>query len=409
MADYSDIANLFEKDSKLKKFSHKRWVKIHPTNDNYGENVSKQYNCRTIQDKVVNFHDGFLLLDVRIARNDLAAGDRAAPKGPHSFINQAIVRMNNNEIENCNSIFLSTEMQNQLEFSQDYTRVAKQFMWSQDTGEDETAANHGHTERIAMIPAVANHRIDCKVKIPLSFVSNFFRSLDFPLMNQLIEIDVIYRLANAVLQGGAACAVTIRSSALYLPIIELPDAENTRLMKAFSSKNFKKTFAWSRLTNRSVQGLQANIESSHEIEPSIDGARKLYVCPKTNFDFNQGAVDLHTTIKLRNFNIIIDSEDFYPQSIQNDEEAYELISENFNMGGKDPNTGCILDYKIFKTQNSFYVFDLSRQKVFQSDPRKSQSIRFRCTPSANCQLLFILAQEKETTIDFVNPLNTKTV
>ena len=79
------------------------------------------------------------------------------------------------------------------------------------------------------------------------------------------------------------------------------------------------------------------------------------------------------------------------------------------MGGKDANTGSLLDYKIFLTQNTFYVFDLSRQKIFQSDPRKSQSIRFRCTPSANCQLLCMLAQEKETTIDFINPLNTKTV
>ena len=113
-------------------------------------------------------------------------------------------------------------------------------------------------------------------------------------------------------------------------------------------------------------------------------------------------------ILLSHLKIVIDSEDFYSEDINNDEEAYEILSENFNMGGKDLNTGALLDFKIFKTQNKFYVFDLSRQKVFEGNPRKSQSIRFRCTPSAACRLKFFVAQEKTTTIDFAKPENTKT-
>ena len=142
MADYSDIVNLFSKEDKLKKFSHKRWVKIHPTNVNYGENTAIQYNCKTIQDKLVNYHDGYILLEVRIYHDDLAAANRAGPKGSHSFIKQTILRLNNNEIENMNDVFMAAELQNQLEFSQDYSRVAKQFMYSQDTSDYHGANNH---------------------------------------------------------------------------------------------------------------------------------------------------------------------------------------------------------------------------------------------------------------------------
>ena len=46
------------------------------------------------------------------------------------------------------------------------------------------------------------------------------------------------------------------------------------------------------------------------------------------------------------------SEDHYSEDINHDEEAYEIIIENFNMGGKDSNTGALLDFKMVKTQNS---------------------------------------------------------
>ena len=86
---------------------------------------------------------------------------------------------------------------------------------------------------------------------------------------------------------------------------------------------------------------------------------------------------------------------------------YELIAENFNIGGKDPNTGALLDCRMFKNQNKFYVFDLSRQKEFEGNTRKDQSVRFRCTPDAACRLKFFAAQEKTTTIDFAKSGNTK--
>ena len=409
MADYNDIHNLFTNDSHLKKYTHKRWVKIHPENQNYAENTVITYNCRNVQDKLVSFHDGYILLRVRIHRNDFDNNTRVAPKSSHAFIKQSIVRVNNSEIENLHNVFLITEMLNQLEFSHDYSRIAKQYFYSQDTSGDSANTNLGQSERKKLMPAPANNAFVVNVKIPLTYISSFLRSLDFPLLNQLIEFDITYRLLNAVLHPGAASTVQIQSSVLNLPIVELPRSENERLLKGFSSKSFKKSLQWYRFTTRSVDGLTADIEKSHEIEPTIDGVRKLFIIPRTDFNFSQTAVDLFTTIKLTKFNIVIDSEDFYLQDILNDEEAYELIAENLNMQGKDLNTGSLLDFRLWKTQNSFYVFDLSRQKVFELDPRKSQSIRFRGIPSADCSLMFFLAQEKETTFDFVSPMNTKTV
>ena len=215
------------------------------------------------------------------------------------------------------------------------------------------------------------------------------------------------------MQAGVANAntlvVQINKWTLYLPVVELPTVENTKFLKALSSGKFKKTLTRHKLIKRdSLNEFAANTEASIEVEPGLDGARKLYVIPKTNFNYNTTSPDPNTTISLRAVNIVIDSEDFFSESIQNDVEAYEIISENFSMARRNLNTGALLDYKIFKNQNKFYVFDLSRQKVFQGNPRKSQSIRFRCTPDAACRLKFFVAQEKTTTIDFAKPENSKT-
>ena len=133
--DYEDIESLFNNGDEVKKFSHKRWVEIHPVNIHYAKNTNIKYDCRTIDDKLVSYHDGYILLDVTISNNagangvsNLDATANFAPKGSHSFVKQTIVRLNNDEIENISDVFLSCEMQNQLEFSHDYSRLAKQYM-----------------------------------------------------------------------------------------------------------------------------------------------------------------------------------------------------------------------------------------------------------------------------------------
>ena len=57
-----------------------------------------------------------------------------------------------------------------------------------------------------------------------------------------------------------------------------------------------------------------------------------------------------------------------------------------------------------------YGFDLSRQEIFESDPKKSQSIRLRCDLGANdCKLIVVLSQEKTTQICMNDPSKTGTV
>ena len=87
---------------------------------------------------------------------------------------------------------------------------------------------------------------------------NFLRTIDFPLLNQLIRLEVTYRQRNAVLgtngatfagPQGDALYVTINRSSLFLPIVELPIDENAKLVNRLKSKSLKKKVIWNRMNN----------------------------------------------------------------------------------------------------------------------------------------------------------------
>ena len=113
-----------------------------------------------------------------MARAALAANNRSAPKGSHSFVSQAIIRLNNQEIENNQYVYISTAIQNSLEYSHDYSRNAMQYMFVQDTSADINE-NGGQTVRKAILPAVANNSVTFNVKLPSDICFKLLQNIRF--------------------------------------------------------------------------------------------------------------------------------------------------------------------------------------------------------------------------------------
>ena len=115
-----------------------------------------------------------------------------------------------------------------------------------------------------------------------------------------------------------------------------------------------------------------------------------------------------SNIVITDFNIEIDSKDYFNMNIRTDQEAYRLLVDNFNMAGSDMNTGSLLPITDWKDHYRIYTVDLSRQEVFEGDPYVSQTLRIRGTPSAG-RLRVFMFKNKKTQIDYSNPQNTRTV
>ena len=199
------------------------------------------------------------------------------------------------------------------------------------------------------------------------------------------------------------------SAQLLAPEVVLPTTENTKLIKAISSGKFEKTMVWDStdyvLTNTNVT---ANRPFNELLGTNLVGTQKILFMVHEHVN-DQEWVQTGSAVAVRNFNVEIDSKDLYNMNVATDQEAYRIVSDNFNSQGKDVNTGSLLPYTHWSDTFRVHAIDISRQEIFESDPNAIQTIRIRGTKSATGQLLVILCKNKQTQIDFANPQNTKTI
>ena len=84
-------------------------------------------------------------------------------------------------------------------------------------------------------------------------------------------------------------------------------------------------------------------------------------------------------------------------------KTYENIIKIAIDQGDDYITGCLLDYSYFKDRYKMIAIDLSKQQAFDADPRAIQQINFTANldREGNTTMFFIIAEAKETVLDFL--------
>ena len=105
-------------------------------------------------------------------------------------------------------------------------------------------------------------------------------------------------------------------------------------------------------------------------------------------------------VNITNYNVLIDSRNFYDQSINDQIKKYEEIRK-FAIGQRDDyTTGCLLDYQYLKDHYQSVAVDISKQKELDADPRAIQQIEFYGKLGTKSQVCTILKESKETVLEF---------
>ena len=84
-----------------------------------------------------------------------------------------------------------------------------------------------------------------KIVVPLKYLSNFWKSLEVPLLNCKDELSLKW-IENCILSSaGTAATFRITDAKLYVPIITLKTEDKTKLSKLLS-QGFKRSIYWSK-------------------------------------------------------------------------------------------------------------------------------------------------------------------
>ena len=107
-------------------------------------------------------------------------------------------------------------------------------------------------------------------------------------------------------------------------------------------------------------------------------------------------------MEIKDYNILINGENFFGQPIKNNKVTYENIRKIATGQRDDYTTGCFLDYPYFKDSYKMIAVDLSKQQALNADPRAIQQINFtgNLDRADNTRIYFILEEAKETILNF---------
>ena len=222
-----------------------------------------------------------------------------------------------------------------------------------------------------------------------------------PLINYEVNLILTWSSTCVITNSNGAGTFAITDTKFYVPVVTLSTQENTKFLQQLKS-GFKRVINWNKYLSK-PELLAENPNLNHLIEPSFQGVNRLFILAfqdderRTSPNFYY-----YPDVEIKDYNIMINGENFFDQPIKNKKTTYENIRKIATGQGDYYTTGCLLDYSYFADTYKMIAVDLSKQQALDADPRAIQQINFTANldRAGNTRVYFILKEAKETILDF---------
>ena len=247
-------------------------------------------------------------------------------------------------------------------------------------------------------------RLNVKVVVTLKYLSNFFRSLEMPLINCKIKLNLTWKKECVLSTNAGAVVFIINDTKLYVPVVTLPKEGNKDFIEQ-QNKGFQRSIYWNEYkTKEKDEDANANIFKYITLDPSFQGFNRLFVMAfnrENNQPTRNGQQKYYLPrIDLKKCSVIIDGRNFYDNPIESDIEKYRELKKVMIGKGEDYTTGSLLDYNYFNKHYKLVAVDLSKQKELDADPRAIQQIEFKYMLETDSIIYWVLEKSKETILEF---------
>ena len=171
-----------------------------------------------------------------------------------------------------------------------------------------------------------------KIVVPLKYLSNFFRSLEMPLINCKIHLElnwnnncVMYSAdtyAGADNDSNRETTFQVTSTKLYVPMINLSTKGNVNLTKQLN-EGFKRSVYLNEFKSKiETKTTNNNNVIRFPLDTSLQGVNRLLVLAFNDVNNNANRVqrDSHRKyflprVNITSYNVLIDGRNFYDQPI----------------------------------------------------------------------------------------------
>ena len=341
----------------------KKWVEVYDqSGGNY--NVNKEIRIKTsmLRSDLCDFSDAYIVVKgtITVVRSNNAKRNKAtALKNNAPFIN-CISKINGVKIDNTEDLDVVMPMCNLLEYSKNYKKTTGS-LWNYYRDQPSNAlSTNSESFKYKTSITGSTYNVDgdddyydankvrkkeSEVVIPLKHLSNFWRSLNMPLINCEVELILTWSkncvLADMTIRntgnnnGPPAIVAPTRlefkktDTKLYVPVVTLSKENEIKLLEQLKS-GFKRNVYWNKY--RSQVTIQKNNDNlSYLIDPTFTNVNRLFVLSFERIEENNIKKDYRDSfshyyvpkVEMKDFNVLIDEKRFFALPIKNEEEAYK--------------------------------------------------------------------------------------
>ena len=253
------------------------------------------------------------------------------------------------------------------------------------------------------VDAAGVRKLNVKVVVPLKYLSNFFRSLEMPLINCKIKLTLTWKKECVLSTGVGEAVLIIIDPKLYVPVVTLSKEHNKDFIEQ-QNKGFQRSIYWSEYKTKEInEDADANVFKYINLDPSFQGVNRLFVMAynRANGQPTRNGQRKYylPRIDLEKY-VIIDGKNFYDNPIESDIEKYRELKKVMIGKGEDYTTGSLLDFNYFDKHYKLVAVDLSKQKELDVDPSAIQQIEFKYMVGTNSTIYWVIEKSKETKLEF---------
>ena len=284
------IINLLNDSSNEEsKFATKKWYVIdsQTTKGKYKQGDTIKFETETIKSSLCDYSDAFILVTGNIT---VAADDNTdvAFKNCAPF-STCKTKTNDIFVGEVNHIYIAMPIYNLTECSNNYSDTSgslRQFK------RDEISANNAdlainNSESFEYKAALLGKTADAvnntnssvkeaKIVVPLKYLSNFWRSLEMPLINCKVYLELNWIEDCILSSAGNSAKFAITDTKLHVPIVTLSTKDSANLAKQLN-EGFKRSVYWNSYETKPAKVIEQGKNLYELLNASFQGVKRLFV------------------------------------------------------------------------------------------------------------------------------------
>ena len=198
------------------------------------------------------------------------------------------VTINDEHVEKAEDLEVVMPMYNLLEYSDKYQdSTGSLYQFKRDEPPDDNAGVANNTSSLVykskLISGTDDNNVNnVKLVVPLKYVTSFFRSLEMPLVNCKIDLELTWHkdcmISSANAAAGQVVSFTITNTTLYVPVVTLSTKDNNNLTKQLND-GFKRSTYWNQYISKPFTEQAANKTgiTRFALDVAFQGVKRLFI------------------------------------------------------------------------------------------------------------------------------------